>query len=102
MTGSTARTGAARAAVKVGDTESDILEGLNAGMWSVGVSATGNEVGMSAEEWEALPEEERIRLAAKACEKLRAAGAHYVVERLALLDPVLEEIDSRLVAGERP
>ena len=96
------RLSAARAAVKVGDTESDIHEGLNAGMWSVGVSATGNEVGMSAAQWEALREEERARLAAQACEKLRAAGAHYVVERVALLDPVLEEIDSRLAAGERP
>src|SRR5262245_13131429 len=30
------------AAVKVGDPPSDIHEGLNAGMWVVGVSATGN------------------------------------------------------------
>jgi phosphonoacetaldehyde hydrolase len=96
------RLSAARAAVKVGDTESDILEGLNSGMWSVGVSATGNEVGKSAAEWEALREEERARLAAKACEKLKAAGAHYVIERVALLEPVLEEIDARLGAGERP
>jgi len=96
------RLGAAAAAVKVGDTESDIAEGLNAGMWSVGVSATGNEVGMNAADWEALPEEERGRLMARAREKLRAAGAHYVVERVALLEPVLEEIDSRLAAGERP
>jgi phosphonoacetaldehyde hydrolase len=96
------RLGAAAAAVKVGDTESDILEGLNAGMWSVGVSATGNGVGMNAAEWEALPEEERGRLASRAEEEMRAAGAHYVVERVALLEPVLEEIDARLAAGERP
>src|SRR5262249_12501695 len=32
---------ATAAAVKVGDTASDIEEGLNAGMWTVGVSATG-------------------------------------------------------------
>jgi len=96
------RLSAARAAVKVGDTESDIQEGLNAGMWSVGVSATGNEVGMSAAEWEALREDERARLATHACEKLRAAGAHYVIERVSLLEPVLEGIDARLAAGERP
>ena len=96
------RLSAAAAAVKVGDTESDIQEGLNAGMWSVGVSATGNEVGMSAGDWMALRDEERARLAAQACEKLRAAGAHYVIERIALIEPVLEEIDSRLAAGERP
>jgi phosphonoacetaldehyde hydrolase len=96
------RLSAAQAAVKVGDTESDIEEGLNAGMWSVGVSTTGNEVGMSAAEWEALRDDERARLAAQACEKLIAAGAHYVVERVALLEPVLEEIDARLAMGERP
>jgi phosphonoacetaldehyde hydrolase len=96
------RVGAAAAVVKVGDTESDILEGLNAGMWSVGVSTTGNEVGMSAVEWEAIPNEERTRLATKACRKLEAAGAHYVIERVGLLEPVLEEIDARLTAGERP
>jgi phosphonoacetaldehyde hydrolase len=96
------RLSATLTAVKVGDTESDILEGRNAGMWSVGVSVTGNEVGLSAADWEALAEGERARLAAKACEKLRAAGAHYVVESVALLEPVLEEIDARLAAGERP
>ena len=43
-----------------------------------------------------------FRLAAKARQKLQAAGAHYVIERVSLLEPVLEEIDARLVAGERP
>jgi phosphonoacetaldehyde hydrolase len=93
---------AAAAVVKVGDTESDIMEGLNAGMWSVGVSASGNEVGMSAAEWEALRDEQRAGLTAKACEKLRAAGAHYVIERVSELGPILEQIDTRLAAGERP
>lgn len=32
------------ACVKVGDTVADVGEGLNAGMWAVGVTATGNEV----------------------------------------------------------
>jgi phosphonoacetaldehyde hydrolase len=96
------RLSATRAAVKVGDTESDIREGLNAGMWSVGVSGTGNEVGIGAAEWEALHEEERSRLAGKAGEKLRAAGAHYIIERVSLLEPVLEEIEARLAAGKQP
>ena len=42
------------ALVKIGDTFSDMEEGLNAGMWTVGVSATGNEAGRTAAEWEAL------------------------------------------------
>lgn len=86
----------------MGDTESEIQEGLNAGMRSVGVSAIGNEVVMSAAEWEALRDNGHARLVAQACEKLGAAGAHYVIERVALLEPVLEEIDARVAVGERP
>ena len=93
---------ATSAAVKVGDTASDIEEGLNAGMWAVGVSATGNEVGLSAADWEAMPAPERRQLSCRAAEKLQAAGAHYVIESVARLEPVLEEIDDRLSAGERP
>src|SRR5262249_44024267 len=96
------RLDATSAAVKVGDTVSDIEEGLNAGMWAVGVSATGNEVGLSAADWDALPAPERRQLSCRAAEKLQAAGAHYVIESVARLEPVLEEIDDRLSAGERP
>jgi phosphonoacetaldehyde hydrolase len=90
------------AAVKVGDTPSDIAEGLNAGMWAIGVAATGNEIGLSAAEFAALPADERQTRVAQACHRLSAAGAHYVVDSVALLAPVLEEIDQRLAAGERP
>jgi len=89
------------AAVKVGDTVSDIQEGRNAGMWAVGVSATGNEIGLSAAELAALPEAERGHRIARACLRLKGAGAHYVIESVAHLEPVLEDIDARLAAGER-
>lgn len=90
------------AAVKVGDTPSDIAEGLNAGMWTVGVTASGNEVGLSATDLAALDAEERKRRLDFAAANLRAAGAHYVIESVAELEPLLEEIDRRLAAGERP
>ena len=90
------------AAVKVGDTTSDVHEGLNAGMWTVAVSDTGNEVGLSAPEMSALPHDERARLSAQATQTLSAAGAHYVIENLSRLGPVLEEIDRRLENGARP
>ena len=90
------------AAVKVGDTPSDIEEGRNAGMWTVGVSATGNEVGLSAAGLTALPEAERAHRIARACVQLKAAGAHYVIESVAQVEPVIEEIGARRVRGERP
>ena len=45
--------------VKIGDTPADIAEGLNAGMWTIALTATGNEIGLSRNDWEALPPEER-------------------------------------------
>jgi len=89
-------------AVKAGDTVSDIEEGRNAGMWTVGVTATGNEVGLSESQLAALPAEERSCRLDLARTKLEAAGAHYVVESVAQLEPILEEIEQRLLAGERP
>jgi phosphonoacetaldehyde hydrolase len=90
------------AAVKVGDTVTDIHEGLNAGMWTVGVTSTGNEVGLSAAELAALAPEDRKQRLDHAREQLLAAGAHYVIESAAGLEPVIEQIDRRLSAGERP
>lgn len=90
------------AAVKVGDTVSDIQEGLNAGMWTIGVTATGNEVGLSEVELAVLPSEDRSRRVARASETLRAAGAHYVIDTLAQIEPIIEEVDRRLERGERP
>jgi phosphonoacetaldehyde hydrolase len=92
----------AAAAVKIGDTPSDIQEARNAGMWAVGVAGTGNEIGMSAQEFAALPHDESIRRFERACEVLRMAGAHYVVETVAGIHPILDEIAERLEAGERP
>src|SRR5207249_702218 len=38
------------AMVKVGDTLPDIEEGLNAGMWTIGLAKTGNEMGLTESE----------------------------------------------------
>ena len=89
-------------AVKVGDTVSDIEEGLNAGMWAVGVAATGNEAGFSAADWEALNPHDRARRLEDARRRLRAAGAHYVIDSVAGLESVIDQIDQRLHAGDRP
>jgi phosphonoacetaldehyde hydrolase len=43
------------ACVKVDDTVPGIEEGLNAGMWTVGVAISGNEIGLPLAGWEALP-----------------------------------------------
>ena len=48
----------AAACVKVDDTLPGIEEGLNAGMWTVAVALTGNEMGLAVEELTALSEDE--------------------------------------------
>jgi phosphonoacetaldehyde hydrolase len=90
------------AAVKAGDTVSDIHEATNAGMWAVGIAATGNEIGLDAEGLAALSEQERTRRIEAARARLNQAGAHFVVDDASRLAPVLDEIDDRLKAGERP
>jgi phosphonoacetaldehyde hydrolase len=84
------------AIAKVGDTPADIEEGLNAGSWAIGVAATGNGIGLSAEDFERLPQVEKEARLLRAREELRAAGAHYVIDSIGDLIPVLDDIDERL------
>jgi phosphonoacetaldehyde hydrolase len=90
------------ACVKIGDTESDIAEGLNAGMWTIGVTRSGNSVGLSQADWSNLDERQQGKLLAEAERELRSAGAHYTAETVAHTLPILQEIEHRIAAGERP
>jgi phosphonoacetaldehyde hydrolase len=84
---------------KVGDTPADIAEGLNAGAWSIGVAGTGNGIGLPSDEFHALPPGERRSRITRARRELERAGAHYVVDSVAELDPVLDDIARRLSAA---
>jgi phosphonoacetaldehyde hydrolase len=88
--------------VKIGDTPSDIGEGCNAGMWTIAITATGNEIGLSRCEWETLPPEVRSEREEEAARRLTGAGAHFTAPSLAQCAPILEEIERRLAAGEKP
>ncbi len=96
------RTFPPEAVVKIDDTQPGIGEGLNAGVWTIGLSKTGNEVGLTAAEIDALRPDVRERKLARADMNLRQAGAHFVVESIALVPPVIDEINERMKAGERP
>lgn len=65
--------------IKAGDTVSDILEGKNAGVTTVGVIEGSSEMGLTQAEFEALDAREReLRMEAVAA-RFRDAGADYVV-----------------------
>lgn len=90
------------ACIKIGDTDVDMQAGRNAGMWCLGVSASGNQVGLSLPEWEALPPAEQAARRAAAAASLHAAGAHAVVDSVADCPPVIAAINARLQAGQAP
>jgi phosphonoacetaldehyde hydrolase len=91
-----------KAIVKIGDTLPDIEEGLNAGMWTVGLAKTGNEMGLNEAEVAALPPEELKTKLERAFTRLQDTGAHYVVEEISDVLPILDAIDQRLAKGESP
>jgi phosphonoacetaldehyde hydrolase len=90
------------AMVKVGDTLPDIEEGLNAGMWTIGLARTGNELGMSKQQVATADQDILKAKLARAYERMYRAGAHYVVDGISDVIPALDEISARLKRGERP
>jgi phosphonoacetaldehyde hydrolase len=88
--------------VKVDDTGVGLAEGVNAGTWTVGVAISGNALGLTLAEWKALGADEQDARRAKATALLREANADYVIDSVADLLPVLDQIEARLARGERP
>ncbi len=88
--------------MKIGDTIPDMGEGLNAGMWVIGLALTGNEMGLNEEEVKVLDPEEIRRILERARERLATAGAHYVVDGIWDVPPIIDEINKRLAKGDRP
>lgn len=88
--------------VKVGDTLPDIAEGLNAGMWTVGLAKSGNELGLTEQEIAALEPKVLQAKLERAYQRFRQAGAHFVVDTIAEVPPILDDINTRLARGERP
>ncbi|WP_079421079.1 phosphonoacetaldehyde hydrolase [Paenibacillus ferrarius] len=88
--------------IKVGDTVSDMGEGVNAGAWTVGVVKGGSELGMSEDEVAACPPDLLEQRMAIVAAKFREQGAHYVIDSIGELDQLIPLINERLQRGERP
>ncbi|WP_155592142.1 phosphonoacetaldehyde hydrolase [Lysinibacillus cavernae] len=87
---------ATKQVVKVGDTTSDILEALNAGVWAVGVIIGSSEMGLSEEEFHVLSPEEQQQVIAKTKRIFEETGAHYTIETMAELPALIETINERI------
>lgn len=82
--------------LKYGDTISDIKEGVNAGVWSVGVILGSNELGLTEEEVQNMPEEELKARMLEVRYRMYAAGAHYVVDSIKELPALINAINTRM------
>ncbi len=90
------------ACVKVDDTRPGVEEGLNAGMWTIGLAVSGNEVGLSLAEWNKLDKSDQDRQRQAAYTRMLQSGAHYVVDSINEMLPCLDDIEARLARGEKP
>jgi phosphonoacetaldehyde hydrolase len=90
------------AIIKVDDTLPGIEEGLNAGTWSIGLAKTGNEIGLNEKEIEQLDPQVLQSKLERAYTRMAQSGAHYVIDGIWELDPLIDEINERLKRGERP
>lgn len=88
--------------VKVDDTGPGIQAARAAGAWAVGVSRTGNGVGLSVAAFEALSDDEQCEAVVRAAETLHQAGAQFVIQSVADIESVLDDIEARLARGEHP
>ena len=90
------------ACVKVDDTWPGILEGRRAGMWTVALTCSGNALGLTYEQYKALPgdklEQERLRIG----KMFESSRPHYLIDTIAELPEVVADINARLARGEMP
>ncbi|SCW92089.1 phosphonoacetaldehyde hydrolase [Sphingobium faniae] len=82
----------ATSCVKLDDAAVGIAEGRAAGVWTIGVAASGNGVGLSQAAFEALAPDERAARVGDARAALEKAGAHLVIDTVADLPDALAKL----------
>ncbi|KFI99125.1 phosphonoacetaldehyde hydrolase [Bifidobacterium stellenboschense] len=81
-----------RRAAKVGDTLSDIREGKNAGLFTIGVTEGSSQMALSQTEFEALGDADKAAARAAARDAFVNAGADAVIDTLAELPALLAQL----------
>ncbi|MCA1011230.1 phosphonoacetaldehyde hydrolase [Halobacillus halophilus] len=82
--------------IKVGDTTSDMQEGVNAGMWTVGVVKGSNILGRTEHEVQTMDSIQLKQEINQSVQYLKNAGADYVIEDITMLPEIVEMINKRL------
>lgn len=82
--------------LKVGDTVADVGEGVNAGVWTAAVVCSGNEIGLPQSIFNDLSEDAKNQMVNATSEKLKIAGANYIINNMDELFSVIEDINNKL------
>ncbi|CRH74315.1 Phosphonoacetaldehyde hydrolase [Chlamydia trachomatis] len=88
--------------MKVGDTISDMQEGVNAGVWSVGVIVGSSEMGLSLDEYTSLPERDKQELISKTADIFFNNGADFTIKTMEELPELIDHINLLIAEGKRP
>ncbi|BBH45780.1 phosphonoacetaldehyde hydrolase [Pseudomonas sp. KU43P] len=90
------------ACVKVDDTWPGILEGRKAGMWTVALTCSGNALGLTYEQYRALSPAALEQARSRIGQTFEGSRPHYLIDTIAELPAVIEDINQRLARGEMP
>lgn len=88
--------------VKVGDTAADIKEGLQAGVWSVGVLVGSSQMGKSYDEFVNCSEMAKKQAIQRAEQAFIEYGADFTIQTMKELPQLIEKINRLLAQGKRP
>lgn len=90
------------ACVKVDDTAPGILEGRRAGMWTVALVFSGNALGLTYEQYQALDAQTLIAERKRIHALFQSSRPHYLIDTITDLPRVIADINKRLSNGEMP
>ncbi|MHA6252283.1 phosphonoacetaldehyde hydrolase [Oceanobacillus sp. CAU 1775] len=82
--------------IKVGDTPSDIKEGKNAGVWSIGIIKGSSELGLTEAEVNELSDDAYKLRADQVKEKFTEAGVDFVIDSISELPRLIVDIEEKL------
>lgn len=88
--------------IKVGDTYADINEGVQAGVWSVGVVIGSSQMGLDKSEFEALSPNEQEEIILRVEQEFLNKGADFTIRTMEELPKLVETINELLEKGVRP
>ncbi|MHA6480977.1 phosphonoacetaldehyde hydrolase [Paenibacillus sp. strain BS8-2] len=86
------------AIVKVGDTVSDIHEGRNAGVWTIGIIMGSSELGLTLEEVQAMHPDELQARKDEVRRSFEQAGADYIIDSISQLPEEIAALESNRLA----